>query len=47
MSLPNATGRRSVCDQTEDRADLCGLGMRLAFARAGAVWTHAMFHAWR
>jgi hypothetical protein len=30
-------------DQSEDRADLAGLGMRLAFARAGAVWTHGLF----
>ena len=29
-------------DQTEDRADMCGPGLRIAFARTGAVWTHSL-----
>jgi hypothetical protein len=28
-------------DQTEDRANMCGPGLRIAFARIGALWTHA------
>jgi hypothetical protein len=31
------------CEQTADRADLCGPGLRLAFGRIGAVWTHSVF----
>jgi hypothetical protein len=30
------------CEQTEDHAELHGPGLRLAFARTGAVWTHAI-----
>ena len=29
-------------EQTEDRADMCGPGLRVAFARPGAVWTHSL-----
>jgi hypothetical protein len=29
-------------DQTEDRADMCGPGLLVAFARTGMVWTHSL-----
>lgn len=29
-------------DQSEDRAEMCGPGLRIAFARKGAVWTHSL-----
>jgi hypothetical protein len=29
-------------DETEDGADMCGPGLRIAFARMGARWTHAL-----
>jgi hypothetical protein len=32
-----------ICwDQTEDRADVCGPGLRIAFARTGVLWTHSL-----
>jgi hypothetical protein len=29
-------------DQTEDRADMCGPGLRITFARTGALWNHSL-----
>lgn len=43
MTSPSLPAASFLCEQTEDRADLCGPGLRLAFACAGAVWTHALF----
>jgi hypothetical protein len=37
--------RAFACDQTEDRTDICGPGLRLTFARLGALWTHSIFAA--
>ena len=45
MTVPseNTPSQGFTFDQNEDRAELAGLGMRLAFTRAGAVWTHGLF----
>jgi hypothetical protein len=42
MTVPSDPSAGFFCEQTEDRAELCGLGIRLVFARLGAAWTHAI-----
>lgn len=45
MTRPDSSNapRNYTCDATEDRADLCGPGLRLTFARSGPRWIHALF----
>ena len=42
MTVPGDPSGDFFCEQTEDRAELYGLGMRVAFARDGEAWTHAL-----
>jgi hypothetical protein len=42
MTLAREPAAGFYWDQTEDRADMCGPGLRLAFARTGVLWTHSL-----
>jgi hypothetical protein len=42
MTLAHDPAASFRWDQTEDRADMCGPGLWIAFARAGALWTHSL-----
>ncbi len=39
---PSATAPHFYWEETEDRTDLCGPGLRTAFVRTGATWAHAV-----
>jgi hypothetical protein len=40
MTLARDPAADFYWEQTEDRADMCGPGLRVAFARTDVVWTH-------
>jgi hypothetical protein len=42
MSLPDNPSSAFFWEETPDRNDMCGLGMRVAFARLGPLWAHAL-----
>ena len=42
MALARDPAAGFYWDQTDDQTDMCGRGLRIAFARAGAHWTHSL-----
>jgi hypothetical protein len=42
MSVSSNAAADFYWDETADRALMCGPGLRAAFARIGAIWTHAV-----
>jgi hypothetical protein len=42
MTRPHDPAAGFYWDQSEDRADMCGPGLLIAFVRTGVLWTHSL-----